>query len=53
MARYGGQAMPTYDEIRARVCERMGWTFAEFDATPAEDVLGLLELWRIQSLTAR
>ena len=43
---YGGAPAP-YVATRAKVCERMGWTFREFDTTPAREVLGLLEVWRI------
>jgi hypothetical protein len=27
----------------------MGWTFAEFDSTPAHAVYELLEIWRLQA----
>lgn len=28
----------------------MGWTFREYDETPAKDIYSLLELWKIQKL---
>jgi hypothetical protein len=37
-----------FEPMRAAVCERMGWTFAEFDRTPARDIIVLLEIWRVQ-----
>ena len=29
------------------MCERMGWTFAEYDATPAIQMYEAFELWRL------
>jgi hypothetical protein len=26
----------------------MGWTFKEFDETPAHEVMELLEIWRLE-----
>ncbi len=45
-AKFSGGA-PPYEQVRASVCERMSWTFAEYDATPAADIYGLLEIWRV------
>lgn len=36
--------------MRAAVCERMHWTFEEFDRTPSHDIFTLLEIWRLESL---
>lgn len=43
----GDRAVP-YEVLRARVCERMHWTFMEFDQTPINAVFELLEIWRIE-----
>lgn len=48
-ARVEGKGALPYEVLRARVCERMGWTFSEFDVTPAVDIFSLLEIWRIDS----
>jgi hypothetical protein len=34
--------------LKAVVCERMGWTFTEYDAQPANEVAALLAIWNIQ-----
>jgi len=31
------------------VCERMSWTFAEFDATSMGDIFVLLEIWKLDA----
>jgi len=36
---------PPYELTRAQVCERMGWTFADYDALDWNDVQGLLQVW--------
>lgn len=36
--------------MRLQVCEKMGWTFEEFDRTPAEDIFVAMELWRLEAL---
>ena len=36
---------PPWEYQRALVCERMGWTFVEFDQNPLEDIDGLLAVW--------
>ena len=35
------------------VCERMGWTFSEYDATPAVDMYQAFELWRLEEAEKR
>lgn len=40
-----------YEAMRVHVCEKMSWTFSEFDATRAEDIFTMLEVWRIQDLS--
>lgn len=44
----GEGSAPPYEVTRADVCERMGWTFAEYDATPAKDLLGMFDYWKIR-----
>ncbi|OQA14499.1 MAG: hypothetical protein BWY63_03153 [Chloroflexi bacterium ADurb.Bin360] len=34
--------------VKALVCERMHWTFTEYDAQPANELSALLEIWNIQ-----
>lgn len=34
--------------LKALVCERMGWTFRQFDAQPANEVAGLVEIWNLR-----
>lgn len=43
----GGNAPPFL--IKARVCERMGWTFTAYDAQPANEIAALLELWNLEA----
>ena len=33
----------------ARVCERMHWTYAEYKATPAYELMMTLAIWRGES----
>ena len=40
-----GGAPPPAELTRAQVCERMGWTFAYYDALDWHEVLGLLQVW--------
>lgn len=47
MSKFGGEGSnPPYEAIRLTVCERMGWTFEEYDNTPARDLYVAFELWR-------
>jgi hypothetical protein len=34
--------------VKALVCERMHWTFTEYDAQPANELSALLEIWNIE-----
>ncbi len=40
----GGAPAP-WQLIRASVCERMGWTFEEYDRLDYQDVTELLVVW--------
>lgn len=40
-----GGAPPPAELTRVQVCERMGWTFPEYDALDWSDVIGLLQVW--------
>ena len=33
--------------VRIQFCEKMGWTFEEFDNTPVQDVMDALEVWKV------
>ena len=46
-----GQGDPPYEVMRLRVCEKMHWTFDEFDRQKASDVLVALEVWRLDSMS--
>jgi len=35
--------------VKAMVCERMGWTFRQYDVQPAHEVAALLEIWNIKA----
>ena len=35
------------------MCERMGWTFSEYDATPAKDMFEAFELWSLMDQERR
>lgn len=48
-----GEGGPPIEAVRASVCERMGWTFEEFNQTSAGDIFVLLELWRLESLNKK
>jgi len=39
--------------LKAVVCERMGWTFRQFDAQPANEVAALVEIWNLQAGLAK
>lgn len=46
--RFGNSPAPPYELVRLQFCERMGWTFKEYDETPAGAILEALELWRLE-----
>lgn len=50
--RFGSDPDPPYELVRLQVCERMGWTFQEYDETPARDILQTLELWKLEKVYA-
>ena len=45
MAHFSGEPEP-YEWVRLQVCEKMGWTFKEYDDTPAVDLYESFELWK-------
>lgn len=47
-SKFGGEA-PPYEVIRLSVCERMHWTFAEYDGTPINDIYGMMEIWKLDT----
>lgn len=48
--KFGADQAPPYEMVRLQFCERMGWTFAQYDDTPARDILEAIELWRLQKV---
>lgn len=45
-SKFGGEA-PPYDVIRLSVCERMHWTFADYDNAAIADIHSMLEIWKL------
>lgn len=34
--------------LKVTVCERMGWTFTQYDAQPANEIAALVEIWNLR-----
>ena len=47
-SKFGGGA-PPYEVVRLSVCERMHWTFKEYDDTPISATHEMLEIWKLDS----
>jgi len=43
-----GTVAPPDIYIKVKVCERMGWTFAEYDAQAADEVSAALHIWGLE-----
>jgi len=44
-----GCVAPPEIYTKLRVCERMHWTFAEYDATAADELLAAFEIWAMDA----
>lgn len=48
----GGDTPPLI-YLKCKVCERMHWTFTQFDAQPVSEVAALIEIWRLEQQYVR
>lgn len=48
----GGESPPTV-YIKIKICERMHWTFTEYDEQPANEIAALLEVWNLEAQWGR
>ncbi|HUS97685.1 MAG TPA: hypothetical protein VMX97_13180 [Hyphomicrobiaceae bacterium] len=48
-----GGAPPPWQLIRAQVCERMGWTFDDYDRLDMQDLADLLAVWDGMSIASQ
>ncbi len=44
-----GGVSPPPIYLKVKICERMHWTFAEYDATDAMELYAALNIWTLES----
>jgi len=43
----GGDTPPLI-YLKCKICERMHWTFTQFDAQPVNEVAALIDIWHLE-----
>lgn len=43
-----GSGTPPPELSRLVFCERLGWTFAQYDATPADEIGATWQIWELR-----
>jgi hypothetical protein len=48
-----GSGRPPAALARLVFCERMGWTFAQYDATPVDELAAVWQIWELRRKFAK